>query len=186
MASLRKALQNLWVRIRYDDYTIAELFRAQGASIGANARILIRDIGSEPYLVTIGEATLISSDVAFFTHDGAVWVLRDNEPSLNRFKRITIGSRCFIGARTTLLPGARVGDGSVVGAASVVSGEIPSGVVAAGVPAKVLCTVEEWSERVRAESLPLPADLFPLDKCDRERLREQLVRLLPPEVESDR
>ena len=186
MGALGKTLRSLWVRIRYDDYTIAELFRSQGADIGPGTRILIRDIGSEPYLVSIGEGTLISSDVAFYTHDGAVWVLRGDEPTLNRFKRIDIGARCFIGARTILLPGARVGDGSVIGAGSVVSGEVPAGVVAAGVPAAALCSVGEWATRVRQESLPLTADLFPLDGCDRDRLRDELVKLIPADPETDR
>ena len=153
---------------------------------GQRTRILVRDLGSEPYLVSVGDDTLISSDVAFYTHDGAAWVLRGDDPTINRFKRIAIGNRCFIGARTILLPGAEVRDGSVVGAGSVVSGEIGPGVVAAGVPAKVLCTVAEWAERVREESLPLSADLFPLDRCDREELRAELARLLPAENEGDR
>jgi len=180
MASVRSSLKRLWLKWRYTDYTIAEYFRSQGASIGNGTRILVRDLGSEPYLVTIGDDTLISSDVAFFTHDGAVWVLRAEEPTLNRFKRITVGRSCFIGARALLLPGASIGDGAVIGAGSVVSGEIGAGTVAAGVPAKVICSVEEWAQRVRDESLPLPADLFPLDSCDRERLRRELERFLPP------
>ena len=169
----------MWIKIRYNDYTVADLFRAQGAQIGRGTRILVRDLGSEPYLVSIGDETLISSDVAFFTHEGGVWVLRDKEPTLNRFKRIVIGRRCFVGARSILLPGCKVGDRSVVGAGSVVSGTIPAGVVAAGVPAKPICSVEEWAEKVRQESLELSEGLFPLDRCDRSALRAELERLVP-------
>jgi acetyltransferase-like isoleucine patch superfamily enzyme len=179
-------LRTAWVRVRYNDHSVATYFRGQGASIGEGTRILTRDIGSEPYLVTIGDRTLISSDVAFYTHDGAVWVLRDREPTLNRFGRITVGAGCFIGARTTLLPNASIGDGSVIGAGSVVSGDIPAGVVAAGVPARVICTVAEWGERVRAASLPLPPELFPLERGDRDRLRVELEKLLPPVSEAHR
>ena len=185
MASRGRSLKRLWLRLRYDDYTIAEHFRAQGATVGSGTRILVRDLGSEPYLVAIGDDTLISSDVAFYTHDGAVWVLRAEEPTLNRFKRITVGRRCFIGARSVLLPGASVGDGSVIGAGSVVSGSIGAGMVAAGVPAKPLCTVTEWADRVRDESLALSADLFPLDRCDREKLQRELMQLLPPPVSGE-
>jgi acetyltransferase-like isoleucine patch superfamily enzyme len=186
MASLGGSLKRLWLQWRYNDYTIAEYFRAQGAAIGSRTRILVRELGSEPYLVSIGDDTLVSSGVAFYTHDGAVWVLRAQEPTLNRFKRISVGRRCFIGARAVLLPGATVGDGSVIGAGSVVAGEIPAGAVAAGVPAKVLCSVEEWAARVREESLPLTADLFPLDSCDRKKLQRELTRLLPPLGEGER
>lgn len=168
-----------WRTSRFNDYTIGAYFRDQGARVGSGTRILVRDLGSEPYLVSIGDETLISSDVVFSTHDGAVWVLRDREPELNRFGRISIGRRCFIGARTVLLPGAKIGDGSVIGAGSVVTGEIPSGVVAAGVPARVLSTVEEWAAKVRTESLDLPPQVFPLDRGDRALLRMELERLLP-------
>lgn len=57
----------------------------------------------------------------------------DDEP-----RAIEIGSDVWLGARVTVLPGARIGHGAVVSAGSVVAGEIPSGAIAAGVPAKVL------------------------------------------------
>lgn len=46
--------------------------------------------------------------------------------------------RAIVGANATLLPGVRIGAGSLVGAGSVVTGDIPPGVVAAGVPARVI------------------------------------------------
>ncbi len=49
-----------------------------------------------------------------------------------------IERRAMIGANVTLLPGVRIGAGSLIGAGSVVTGDIPPGVVAAGVPAKVI------------------------------------------------
>lgn len=55
-----------------------------------------------------------------------------------RFARVQIGSGCDIGMGTIVLPGATIGEGSQIGAGAVVSGDIPGGVVAAGVPARVL------------------------------------------------
>jgi len=45
---------------------------------------------------------------------------------------------CWIGANAILLPGVTIGENSVVGAGSVVTKSIPDGVVAAGIPAKVI------------------------------------------------
>ena len=142
-----------------DDEGVAAHFRTQGATIGTGTRILTKSLGSEPYLVTIGDETLISTDVMFSTHDGATWVLRDELPDLAVFGRITIGRRSFIGTRTVLLPGCSVGDRSVVGAGSVVNSDIPDGVVAVGVPARVVSTIDEFRERCVARSVgPVPAE----------------------------
>lgn len=45
---------------------------------------------------------------------------------------------CWLGANVIVLPGVTIGQNSVIGAGSVVSKDIPDGVVAAGVPATVL------------------------------------------------
>jgi acetyltransferase-like isoleucine patch superfamily enzyme len=51
---------------------------------------------------------------------------------------VEIGEDVFIGAGAFVLPGSRIGDGSVVAAAAVVRGDIPAGVVVAGNPARVV------------------------------------------------
>lgn len=51
---------------------------------------------------------------------------------------ISIGDRVWIGANSVILRGASIGADSVIAAGSVVRGSIPPGVLAAGVPAKVI------------------------------------------------
>lgn len=51
---------------------------------------------------------------------------------------VLIEDDVFIGMRATILKGSRIGRGAVIGAASVVTGDIPAGVVAAGNPARVV------------------------------------------------
>jgi maltose O-acetyltransferase len=58
------------------------------------------------------------------------------------FGAITLGSGSWLGARVTVLPGVRIGPGAIVGAGSVVTRDVPPNVVVAGVPAKVLRTLE--------------------------------------------
>lgn len=90
--------------------------------------------------VTIGRECLIGADVLICDTD-----FHPINPEHRRFtvngtisKPVVIGNNVFIGTRSTLLKGANIGDNSVIGAGSVVVGNIPANVVAAGNPAKVL------------------------------------------------
>lgn len=58
-------------------------------------------------------------------------------------KPVLIGDDVWIGLNCIILPGSRIGRGSVIAAGSVVSGEIPEMVIAGGVPAKVIRTFHQ-------------------------------------------
>ena len=129
----------------------AQLFREEGVRIGPGT-VVYRDVefGSEPYLVSIGAGCQITDGCRFVTH-GGMFVYR-NRPGLanaDYFKPVSVGNNVYVGLRSILLPGARVGDNVLIGAGSVVSGEIPPGVVAAGVPCRPIRTLDEWLERIR-------------------------------------
>jgi acetyltransferase-like isoleucine patch superfamily enzyme len=88
--------------------------------------------------------------VVFLTHDYSIarGLKLIHAPESGRFlKPISVGSNCFIGMRTILLPGTTIGDNVIVGAGAVVKGHYPDGVVIAGNPARVICTTEEWARR---------------------------------------
>ncbi len=124
--------------------------RRAGVTVGRDCRFLSIDsgtFGSEPYLVTIGSHVTITHGVRFVTHDGGVWVLRDKHPDIDVFGRIAVGDNVFIGLNSLILPGVSIGDNVVVGAGSVVNKDIPSGSVAAGVPARVLGTIDAYEAR---------------------------------------
>lgn len=53
-------------------------------------------------------------------------------------KGIQIGSNCWVGSKVTVLDGSKIGDGCVVAAGAVVSGEFPADVILAGVPARIV------------------------------------------------
>lgn len=56
---------------------------------------------------------------------------------------VHIGKNCWLGAGVLVMPGVSIGDNSVIGAGSVVTKDIPSDVVAAGTPCRVLREIGE-------------------------------------------
>ena len=53
-------------------------------------------------------------------------------------KPVRVGKDCWVGARVMVPPGVEIGDGCIIGANSVVTKDIPSYCIAAGVPARVI------------------------------------------------
>lgn len=71
---------------------------------------------------------------------------------------IHIGRNCWIGAGALILPGVTIGDNTVIGAGSVVTRDIPSGVVAVGNPCRVLRTVGEHDRAFFFRDRPIDYD----------------------------
>lgn len=110
------------------------------------------DFGSEPWILTIGEDVYITDGVKFITHDGGTLLFRDLEPTLEITKPITLGSKVYIGNNAMILPGVTIGDYVVIGAGSVVTKDIPSRSVVAGVPAKVIKSTDSYFKKICQES----------------------------------
>ncbi|WP_460825839.1 acyltransferase [Nostocoides australiense] len=111
--------------------------------------------GSEPWLVRIGDQCHITSGCQFVTHDGGTLVIRWRDPTLEITAPIVMGSRVYVGINTIILPGVTIGDDVIIGAGSVVTRDIPSGSVAAGVPARVLKSTDEYFFQSKEKSLGL-------------------------------
>jgi acetyltransferase-like isoleucine patch superfamily enzyme len=107
--------------------TIGRNVGVAGCTISAAERIVIDDD------VLIGAGCLIAdSDFHPIAYED-----RDiSEKTLNAPVHICAG--VFIGARSIVLKGVTIGRGSVIGAGSVVTRDIPPGVIAAGNPARVV------------------------------------------------
>lgn len=109
--------------------------------------------------VTIGEATLLAHGVMVFDNNShpinphareiqfrrMVGVKDRYTPIVVDAAPVRIGRRCWIGMNAMVMKGVSIGDDTIVAAGSVVTADLPSGVVAAGNPARVLreLTAEE-------------------------------------------
>lgn len=134
--------------LRYNDFTIAEYFRLQGAKIGNNCRIFIRSLGSEPFLVRIGDHCTIAPNVAFVTHDGGAWVFTEEIPSLQKFGTIEILDNCFIGYGAIIMLNVQIGPNAIVAAGAVVTKSVPANTIVGGCPARpLLCTLDQYKQK---------------------------------------
>ena len=180
-----KRFRRFIVRARYNSYTIAEYYRKQGAQIGENCDISTNSLWPEPYLVSIGNHVFISTGVAFHTHDGGVWIFRENNPGIRVYGTITIEDNCIIGRNVQLLPDIRIGRNSIVGANSVVISDIPPNSIVMGVPARVISSIPKYEENCLAKwKAQRPPDLhieegleWWTSRKNRQKLRKHLTNL---------
>ena len=118
---------------------------------GEGCYLLPWNYGTEPELISFGDNVYITSGVRFVTHDITAQMFRymDADPSYeNRRGALRIGSNVFVGANTTLLYDVTIGDNVIIGVGSVVTRDIPSGTVAAGVPCRVIGSFWDYKERI--------------------------------------
>ena len=109
-----------------------------------------------PELITVEDGVVISSRVVCAAHDSWRHVVGP----------IRICRGAFIGINSVLLPGVTIGEQAVVGVGSVVTRSVPPRTVVAGVPAKVVRTLEELPSGAFLEG-HTPGDPLGLDGAPR-------------------
>ena len=92
--------------------------------------------------IYVGDHTMIAPNVTIATAAHPLSA-EEREKGMQYNLPVKIGKRCWIGAGAIILPGVTVGDDTVIGAGSVVTKDIPSGVVAVGNPCRVIKTLEK-------------------------------------------
>jgi len=142
----------LWLEAihRYKDQTFAPRI-----ILGRNVVISTWGHIAATHYVEIGNEVLIGSRVIITDHNHGQYSGTHSSPDLPpRFrtldsdKEVIIGRNVWLGDGVVVTPGARIGEGSVIGANSVVTGTIPPFTLAAGVPARPLkrydFAVKQW------------------------------------------
>ena len=120
------------VNIEKGAYIPNDLTIGDNSGIGVNS-----EIGSGTY---IGDNVMMGPDCIIFTtsHKHDRTDIPIGKQGMTDVKPVHIGNNCWIGTRVIIMPGVTIGEGSIIGAGAVVTRDIPSNVIAAGVPAKVI------------------------------------------------
>lgn len=129
---------------------LIKYYKKRGMTIGDNTHLFSRIITGEPYLISIGHNCTISTNVSLITHDASIGAIRGRDIHSDLCGKISIGNNCFIGDKSVIMYGVSIADNVIVAAGSVVVKSIKEpGVIVAGVPAKVIGTVEEFCEKYK-------------------------------------
>ena len=120
--------------------------------VGDNCMTMFRKIPLYPKLISFGNNVWIASGVSFITHD-VIHRMLNNKYNGEKFYEhvgcIEIKDNVFIGSNTTVLSGVSIGPDVIVGAGSLINKDLTGGVYA-GVPAKYICSFEEYIAKKEA------------------------------------
>ena len=123
-----------------------------GGEIGDN--VLFRDPHTtridmtRPCLLSIGNNVDINVNFQILTHDWCTYVFRNLfHDFINSSGKVSIGNNVYIATNVTILKGVSIGDNCIIGAGSIVTKSIPSNSVAAGIPCRVICSIEDYYEK---------------------------------------
>lgn len=116
----------------------AEIYIKEGTAINNNFRAI-----STVNTIVIGRRCLIGSNVEIVDSDFHSLRVEDRgDRSKVVSDKVIVGGDVFIGSNVTILKGAVLGDKCVICNGSVVTGVVPEGAIAGGVPARVIRMVD--------------------------------------------
>ena len=153
----------LWTMLKSPDRVTYLRKNKIFADIGENVTIMDRKIPLYANLIRIHNNVRIASNVTFATHDITHLVLNNMQPAPEEPFSETVGcielmDNVFIGANCTIVGGVRIGPNAIVAAGAVVSKDVPPNSVVGGVPAKVICSFDEY---VAKRKVQYPQELKP-------------------------
>lgn len=142
---LRRTLSRLIFRLRAD-HTTEDLIR-MGLTVGDNF-LRMHGVILDPshcWLISIGNNVTLAPRVHVLAHDASTCHCL----GYARIGRVDIGDNVFVGAESVILPGVSIGNNVVIGANSTVSRSIPDNSVAAGSPARVIGSYDDFVKKNR-------------------------------------
>ena len=136
----------------WNNELLIDKIRSMGGMIGKNTRFISPaacniDFGRASY-IKIGDNCCLTF-VNILAHDYSWYTLLEScgdiLPDAGGY--VTIGNNVFVGYDALILKDTTIGDNCIIGARSVVKGNIPANTVWAGVPAKQICTLDEFYKK---------------------------------------
>ena len=122
-------------------------YKKKGMVIGNNCKIYSGIATPESYLIKLGNNITIATGVKFITHDNSISKIYSEFSDI--FGKIEIGDNCFIGAYSIIMPGVVLGKNTIVAAGSVVTKSFLGDEVIGGVPAKKICSIDNYKSRIK-------------------------------------
>lgn len=140
----------------------AEYLKKRGIfhHVGERCAFMFRKVPLYPGLISVGNNVVIGSQVLLITHDAIHHVLNgrgQGERWQEYIGCIDIRDNVFLGSNSIILPNVTVGPDVVVGAGTLVNKSIRNGVYA-GVPARYICSLEEFAEKRRNAEITVVKD----------------------------
>ena len=112
-----------------------------------------RNVPADMELMSVHNNVNVATDVYFCTHD-VIHRMFNKDPNVAgevRYKRysgeIELLDNVFIGAKTTVMYGVKIGPNAIVAANSVVTKDVPEGAVVAGNPARIIGSYDEGARK---------------------------------------
>ncbi|GAA4314320.1 sugar O-acetyltransferase [Pontixanthobacter gangjinensis] len=109
-----------------------------GENFYANYNCVILDCAE----VIIGDNVMLAPNVSIFTAGHPIDAEKRNQ-GWEYAIPVSIGNNVWIGGNTVINPGISIGDNTIIGSGSVLTKDIPAGVIAAGNPCKVIRQVSD-------------------------------------------
>lgn len=135
----------------------ANYLRKKGVKVGIGntfaAKYIQIDI-TRPVLLEIGDHNFIHKGTIILTHDWTGWCfLRTHNEFIPSHGAVKIGNNNWFGENVTICKGVTIGDNCIIGTGSVVTKSIPSNSVAAGIPARIISSYEDYYEKRKSKQL---------------------------------
>lgn len=109
---------------------------------------------TRPCLVELGSNLDVNDNFTIMTHDFSTFVFRGYfNDYVNCSGKVTIGNNIYFGRNVTVLKGVCIGDNCIIGAGSIITKSIPPNSVVVGVPARVICSLEEYYDKRKARQV---------------------------------
>lgn len=153
-------------------------------AIGENVTIMDRKIPLYAKLIRIHDNVRLASNVTFATHD-ITHTLLNKHPELsgNEYCEtigcIEIMDNVFVGTNSTIVGDVRIGPNAIVAAGAVVTKDVPENSVVGGVPARYICSLEDYLAKRK--------ELYPRDLAPKhQNVSDELVSFMWEKFEESR
>lgn len=157
--TIKRQLNKILYPNKYSSDAYIAYLKKNGCKIGSgtyffNPKTTTMDLNRKDY-ITIGKNCRIADKVSFIAHDYSWEIIAHIYGKIvpNAGKEINIGDNVFIGYGSTILKGVNIGNNVIIGAETVVSKDIPSNSVCAGNPVRIICSMQQYYEKLEKNQL---------------------------------